>query len=109
MTITGDSPAGVDIILGKPVTPAELRQAVAALRAGYAANLEDRKSNKPEHAISRVANQTVTQGQVFVIRLVLEVSRLLGLNIYDSASNCNSGAGPNYSETSLKCYNSLCR
>ena len=60
MTITGDSPAGVDIIVGKPVTPAELEQAVPALKAGYAANLEYRKGKNPKHAISRVANQTVT-------------------------------------------------
>ena len=35
MNSGGERPAGVDVILGKPVTPAALRQAVAALRAEY--------------------------------------------------------------------------
>ena len=37
MISAGEKPAGVDRILGKPVTPAALRQAVNALRAEYAA------------------------------------------------------------------------
>ena len=37
MISTEDRPEGVDVILGKPVTPAALRQAVPALMAEYAA------------------------------------------------------------------------
>ena len=37
MISAGEKPAGVDRILGKPVTPAALRQAVTALRTEYAA------------------------------------------------------------------------
>ena len=37
MTSNNEKPAGVDVILGKPVTPAALRQAVTVLRAEYAA------------------------------------------------------------------------
>jgi signal transduction histidine kinase len=37
MTSNNEKPAGVDVILGKPVTPAALRQVVTVLRAEYAA------------------------------------------------------------------------
>ena len=37
MTSNNEKPAGVDVILGKPVTPAALRQAVTVLRVEYAA------------------------------------------------------------------------
>jgi len=37
MISAGEKPPGVDCLLGKPVTPAALRQAVAEVRAEYAA------------------------------------------------------------------------
>ena len=48
----GERPAGVDRLLGKPVTPAAFRQAVTAFVAEYVAGIKTGKSNKPERLFS---------------------------------------------------------
>ena len=52
MISAGEKPQGVDCLLGKPVTPAAMRQAVATVRAEYARKSEDARSWNLRSALS---------------------------------------------------------